>query len=122
VGNLVDVELEALRPGLERLLEGDDDPVDVALLEAELPGDSVGDGALEALTRVRVADLPHGPLRWRTAEPGREGRVVGADRQLAFVDQVELVDRTAGTLRRSRLLRAAADRKSTRLNSSHQII
>src|SRR6266568_7622730 len=31
-GDLVDIEVEALRARLERLLEGDDDPVDVALL------------------------------------------------------------------------------------------
>src|SRR5205085_4934333 len=108
VRDLVDVEVEALRARLERLLEGDDHPVDIAFLEAELPGDRVGDRALEALARVRVADLPRRPFRRGAAEPGRERRIVGADRQLSLVDEVELVDGATGALRRSRLLRATA--------------
>src|SRR4029079_522078 len=75
------------------------------------PRDGVGDRAFEALTRTGVADLPRRALGRRTAEPGRKRRVVGPNRQLALVNEVELSERTRRRGRRrlrSRLLRAAA--------------
>src|SRR3954469_3158518 len=109
--DLVDVEGEALGAGLERLVEWDDDPVDVALVEAELVRDGVGDGALEPLPRGRIADLPRRAFRRRPAEPGRKSRVVGADRQLPVLDQVQVAGLAArARLRGGGLLRAAAPR------------
>src|SRR6266540_2690065 len=94
--NLVDVEVEGLRAGLEGLVERDDDPVDRVAREAEPLSHRVSDGALEALAAGRVADLPDRPLRGSATKPRREGRVVGADRQLARLDERKVGDRAAG--------------------------
>jgi hypothetical protein len=48
VRDLVDVEVELLRPRRERDVEGYDHPLHRALRETELVGDRVGDGALES--------------------------------------------------------------------------
>src|SRR5207253_7183725 len=58
VGDLVDVEIEALLAGGERLRERDIGPADLRPGEAELPGDRVRDGGLVALAAPRVAPLP----------------------------------------------------------------
>src|SRR5262249_26076792 len=58
---------------------------DRARREAELFPDRVRDRALEALAAPRVADLPRA-LRV-PAEPRRGGRIVGADRELARMDE-----------------------------------
>ena len=49
-------------PGLNELLNGTTIHVDLALREAELLGDRVGDRALEALAGVRVVELPVEPF------------------------------------------------------------
>src|SRR4029453_3539382 len=81
-------EVERLRARGEGVVERDVDPLDLALREAELPRDRIGDGALVALAAPRVADLPR--LVRGSPEPRREGGVVGADRQDAGVDQLEV--------------------------------
>src|SRR5919106_2206391 len=81
VGDLVDVEVEVLGPRAEGLVERDDRPVHLVLREPELLGDGVGDGALEALARRRIVQLPRRAGGRAALEPRREGRVVGADRE-----------------------------------------
>ena len=56
---------------------------DVGLVEAELIGDRVGDGALEALAVGRVVVL----------EVGREGRAVGGDGERAGRERLEVLGR-----------------------------
>ena len=51
---LLQVEVEVLRAGRDGLVEGGAHPDDVVLGEAELLGDGVGDGGLEALAGLRV--------------------------------------------------------------------
>ena len=84
VRDLRHVEVEALVARPVRLGERGVDAVHLALREAELPRDRVGDRRLVALAAVRVRDLPRLP-RLSAAPPRRECRVVGADRQPAFV-------------------------------------
>ena len=78
--DLVDVEVEVLRPRLVGGVERHDRPLDLALVEAELAGDRVRDRALEALAVRRVVVL----------EVGRERRLVGADRELAGGLEIEV--------------------------------
>ena len=99
VRDLRDVEVERLLAGAEGVVERGHRPLDLRLREAELLRDRVGDGGLVALAAVRVADLPRLRLLG-AAEPGRERRVVGADRQRRGVEQAELVLRAAGNRRR----------------------
>ncbi len=74
---LVDVDVERLLAGLDRLVEAGLDPRDVALGEAELVGNRVGHGGLEALAVGRVV----------VAEPRVVRRIVGRDRERAGLDQ-----------------------------------
>ncbi len=84
--DLVDVEVEVLRPrrvgGVERLGH----PVHLVGAEAELVGDRVGDGALEALAVRRVVVL----------EVRRVGRLVGGDGERPALERVERVGLTVG--------------------------
>ena len=75
-------------PGANDGVEGHANPLDSLLCEAELLRGCVDDSALEALTGARVADLPRRLLV--AAEPRRVGGVVGADCQLAGVDQIQV--------------------------------
>src|SRR5580765_8142474 len=86
--DLVDVEVELLRPRCESRVEGDHDPFHLAVGEAELLGDRVRHGALVALAGIRIADLPRRFLV--TAEPRRERRVVRPCSQLARGDEVQV--------------------------------
>src|SRR5262249_35764498 len=87
VRDLVDVDVEGLLARRVRLRERHVDPLHLARREAELLRDGVRDRTLEALAAVRVADLP---LVTRVAaEPRRVGRIVGADAELARVDERE---------------------------------
>src|SRR5437016_1501803 len=87
VRDLVDVEVELLRARCEGGVERNDDPLHLALGEAELRRDRVRDGTLIPLAGVGIAYLPRGLLG--TAEPGRECRIVRPDRQLARMDEIE---------------------------------
>ena len=85
--DLVDVEVERLLAGRVRAVERHVRPLDLRLREAELLRDRVGDRGLEALAGRRVVDLPLRALHLAAAEPRRVRRVVGADRELALVDE-----------------------------------
>ena len=74
-------------PGRVRAVERHVHPLDLRCGEPELLRDGVGDRGLEALAGRRVVDLPLRALRRAAAVPGRVGRVVGADRELAVVDE-----------------------------------
>ncbi len=77
-GELLQVEVEVLRPGRDGLLESCAHPDDVRRGEPEFLGDGVGDRGLEALTGLgRVVD-----------HPGVVGGLAGADRELALGDEV----------------------------------
>src|SRR4029079_5057743 len=92
--DLVDVEVEGLGTRRDRVVERRDDPDDVTWSEAEAIGDRVGDGALEALARVRVTLVlvPRlGVARRVRRVVRRVGRVVGPDGQLAGGFQGEAV-------------------------------
>ena len=82
VGDLVDVEVERLRPGRVGTVERHVGPRHLALRVAELRRDRVGDGGLVALARRGIVDLPLRALR-AARIPRRVGRIVGADRELA---------------------------------------
>jgi hypothetical protein len=93
--DLVDVEVEVLRPGRVGRVERDDGPLHLVLPEAELLRDRVRDGALEALAVRRLVIL----------EVRRIRGLVGPDRELpALVERqlVVLAARRAGRLRRVR--------------------
>ena len=101
VRDLRDVDVERLLAGAERVVEGDDRPLHLSLREAELLGDRVRDRRLVALPAVRIGDLP-GLRLLRAAEPRWEGRVVGADRECAVLDEVQGADGAARDRRRGR--------------------
>ena len=101
VRDLVDVEVERLLARRDRLVEGRVDPDDLALGEAEPLRDRVRDRRLEALALGGVVDLPRPALRLAAREPRRERRVVGADRELPVLDEVEVrLGAAAGRRRR----------------------
>ena len=111
-------------PGRERAVERHVRPLHLALREAELLRDRVGDGRLEALAGRRVVDLPRRALRRRRrAIPRRVGRVVGADRELAVVHELQarlgaradarpVASRAESRRRRRRARRAARRRRA----------
>ena len=103
-GELVDVEVERLRAGLDRLVESLGDPGDLLGREAELLGHRPGDGTLVALAVRRVV----------VGEPRLVGRRVGRDGQRAGLVELE-VGRLAlvegdrgGAVGRGRLVRGGA--------------
>ena len=63
---------KVLGPGANELSNGHDDPGDLVLGEAELVGERVGEGALEALAVGRVAELPR-VGRWPSAFAAKYG-------------------------------------------------
>ena len=90
--DLVEVEVELLRTGLDDLVEGHGHPGDLLGGVAELLGDGVADGGLVALTVGGVV----------VDEPRLEGRGVGGDREGARGDGLH---RVGGALVRGRGLR-----------------
>src|SRR5687768_3214207 len=103
VRDLVDVEVEVLRARTEGGGEGNDDPFDLVVGEAQLLRHRVSDGGFVALLGRLRRRVPWSPLG--VLEPGREGGIVGPDRQRAVVHERELLGRA-----RIRLRRAGVDR------------
>src|SRR6266550_2335917 len=87
VRDLVDIEIELLRARCEGGVERNNDPLHLALGEAELGRNRIRDRTLVPLTRRGIAHLPRRLLG--SAEPRRESRIVRSDRQLAGVDEIE---------------------------------